>query len=252
MGTRVSILGVPIDPLTMDQVVDRLRAFLQTRQQHHVCTPNPEMLVRAASDIRFLSILEHAALNTADGTGLLFAARFLGMRLPERVTGTDLVERVTSLPDARIFLLGAAEGVADAAADRLRTLHPASHIVGTFSGSPVASNAPHIISLIRKSGANVLLVAFGAPAQECWIHDHLPSLSDVRIAMGVGGAFDFLASVQKRAPTLLRTVGMEWLWRLIHQPSRLPRIVTATVRFPLLLLRYRSASPLRRAGDLSR
>lgn len=244
MNPRITLLGIPIDAVSMEQAVQRIGMLLQSSQQHLVCTPNPEMLVEASRSPKFTDLLRRSTLNTADGGGLLWAARRCGGALPERVTGTDMVSFLAALPDARIFLLGAAPGVAERAAEALKQRVSGADIVGTFSGSPGQRDASDILGRINESGATLLLVAFGAPTQELWIDQYLSQMPSVRVAIGVGGAFDFLAGKRKRAPLFLRRIGLEWFWRLMQEPSRLPRIFTATIRFPLLVLRYRSASPL--------
>jgi N-acetylglucosaminyldiphosphoundecaprenol N-acetyl-beta-D-mannosaminyltransferase len=235
---RVSILGVPIDAVTQDEAVLRVREFLTDGHQHHVMTPNPEMLVKATKDLYFLGVLQRTALNIPDGIGLLFAARMLGKRLPARVTGIDLLMRVASLPEINpVFLLGAAPGVAERAAEALKRQCPSLEVVGTYAGSPALREEDDIIRRINASGARSLFVAFGAPVQDLWIDWNLKRMPNVAVAMGVGGSFDFLAGVQKRAPQLLRSTGLEWAWRLLCEPSRWRRIITATVVFPLLVLR---------------
>jgi N-acetylglucosaminyldiphosphoundecaprenol N-acetyl-beta-D-mannosaminyltransferase len=238
--TRVSILGVPIDAVTEDGAVACIQGFLTDGRQHHVMTPNPEMLVKATKDLYFLGVLQRTALNIPDGVGLLFAARMLGKRLPARVTGIDLLIRLVALSETSpVFLLGAAPGVAERAADALGKRCPSLRIAGTYAGSPALREEEEIIRRINASGAKALFVAFGAPVQDLWIDWNLKRMPGVAVAMGVGGSFDFLAGVQKRAPTILRSLGLEWAWRLFREPSRWRRIVTATVVFPLLVLRAR-------------
>lgn len=235
---RVFILGVPIDPLTREQVVDRLRAYLAGDVQRHVMTPNSEMLVEAHRNPAFRALLNRADLTMADGMGLLWVARMLGMRLPERVTGvdtvTDLCARLTE--DCPVFLLGAGEGVAERAAAALVRRNPRLRIAGTFAGSPRPGDAAAIVRRINDVHPRLLLVAYGAPRQDEWIDRHLADCPSVRVAMGVGGTFDFLAGVQARAPAALRRLGLEWAWRLVREPKRLPRILRATVVFPFLAL----------------
>ncbi len=203
------------------------------------------MLVAASRDARFAAVLRATALNLPDSTGLLWAARKTGQRLPERVTGVDTVERLCAGlgPETPVFLLGAAEGVAEKAADALRAKNPRLAVAGTLSGSPSAAEAAGIVDAINRSGARLLLVAFGAPAQDLWIARHAASLSSVRVAMGVGGTFDFLAGVRKRAPKWMRSIGLEWLWRFIRQPSRAGRMWNAVVVFPWLVIRYGKQAP---------
>jgi N-acetylglucosaminyldiphosphoundecaprenol N-acetyl-beta-D-mannosaminyltransferase len=136
-----------------------------------------------------------------------------------------------------VFLLGAADGVAEKAAAVLRSRNPRLKIVGTFSGSPRMEDDAVIMRMIKDAKPHLLLVAFGAPAQDLWIHEHLKNLPSVRVAMGVGGTFDFLAGVQKRAPRWMRSIGLEWLWRFIREPSRWKRMWRAVVVFPWLVIR---------------
>jgi N-acetylglucosaminyldiphosphoundecaprenol N-acetyl-beta-D-mannosaminyltransferase len=113
-----------------------------------------------------------------------------------------------------------------------------SNLVGeAFEGSPSEEDAPNIIKKINDSGARLLLVAYGSPAQDFWINQHLLNLTSVRVAMGIGGTFDFLSGSIKRAPKWMQSSGLEWVWRLLMQPSRIGRIYTAVIRFPLLVFR---------------
>lgn len=246
---RVLLLGVPVDAVTMVEAVAAVRRYLDSQRQHHVATPNNEMLVASSQSRTFLVVLQSTSLNVPDSTGLLLAARLTGQHLPERVTGTDVLQRLCCELSAEypVFFLGAGEGVAERAAAALKARNPRLKVAGTYAGSPRDEDAADIVSRINASGAVLLFVAYGAPAQELWIAKHLSSLTGVRVAMGVGGAFDFVACVRKRAPALLRRVGLEWLWRLFLQPQRLGRIARALVVFPLLILRYGKLAPPLRA-----
>lgn len=236
---RVRLLGVPIDPVTASHAILRLKEFFVDGKQHHVMTPNSEMLVAASKDEPFRSLLNRTDLNIPDSQGLLYAARWTGQHLPERVTGVDTVQAfcTTLGKDIPVFLLGAAPGIAEAAADALKRQNPGLNVTGTFAGSPRDEDVSDILQRITMSGAKVLFVAYGAPKQDMWIDKHLKELPSVKIAMGVGGTFDFLAGVQKRAPSLFRSLGLEWLWRVVREPKRIGRIVTAVILFPLLVLK---------------
>lgn len=243
MKNRVSILGVPVDCVTLTEARDRVLA-LSASGAHHVMTPNPEMLTEASRNPDFKALLQSSDFNIPDGAGLLWAARRKGQVLPERVTGVDLLSAVTA--DATcppVFLLGAAEGVAEAAAEHLRKKNPSLHIAGTYAGSPHEDQEATIISKINASGASILFVAYGAPKQDLWIRKNLSKMPTVHVAMGVGGAFDFLAGKRKRAPQVFRSFGLEWLWRLIQEPSRIGRIFTAVVVFPYLVLTQPESVP---------
>jgi len=245
MTERVTILGVPIDVVNMHEAVEAIRSLLTDGRQHQVCTPNPEMLFEAGRNAAFLSVLRSSSLNVPDGSGLLWAAKKTKQQLRWRVAGIDLLERIADLPElGPVFFLGAAVGVAERAANMFAIEHPQLSIAGTFSGSPKEEEAADIVRRINESGAKTLFVAFGAPAQELWIHRHLASMPTVKLAIGVGGSFNYIALELPRAPMWMRSYGLEWLWRLLLQPRRFPRIVNATVRFPSLVRQYGRESPI--------
>jgi N-acetylglucosaminyldiphosphoundecaprenol N-acetyl-beta-D-mannosaminyltransferase len=240
----VSILGVPVHDLTGDEALQLLAGWLEGADSslRQVVTVNPEFIMAARRDPDFMEILQRADLATADGIGIILAARLLGGRIRERLTGVDLTEALAAMspPVTRIFLLGAAPGIAEQAASHLENRYPGVSIAGTFSGSPSDEEADRILERLRDSGANVLLVAFGAPAQDNWIAAHRQKLAacGIVLAIGVGGTFDYLAGTVPRAPRLIRRIGLEWLYRLIRQPWRWRRQL-ALPHFVLLVLRER-------------
>lgn len=245
---RTVLLGVPFDRVTMREAVARMVALLDGDAQSHVMTPNAEMLVAASRDPGFRDVLCRAALNVADGIGVVWCSRLLGQPLPERVAGVDLVQQVCAslAPGHSVFFLGAAPGVAERAAAALAARFPQITIAGTASGSPSDVDAPVLLEQIRSSGASLLLVAYGAPAQDVWIDRHAAALPSVRVAMGVGGTFDFLAGVRRRAPRWMQRCGLEWFWRLLCEPRRIGRMFTAVIVFPLLVLRHGRSAPAAR------
>jgi N-acetylglucosaminyldiphosphoundecaprenol N-acetyl-beta-D-mannosaminyltransferase len=240
LAERISLLGVPIDVLSGEAAVSQIQRLLSQYQQYQVSTPNSEMLVEACSDPGFRQVLRSCALNLPDSAGLLFMARWTGQRLPARVTGTDTMQELCRVLTSEfpVFLLGAKPGIAEKAAEILKGRNPKLKIAGTYAGTPREEEARDIIARINASDACLLFVAYGAPAQELWIAKHLHSLTSVRVAMGIGGAFDFVAGAQKRAPVLLQKLGLEWLWRLVKEPKRFRRIWNAVVVFPWLVVRY--------------
>jgi N-acetylglucosaminyldiphosphoundecaprenol N-acetyl-beta-D-mannosaminyltransferase len=244
---RVVLLGVPIDPLTRAEALARIQAMLQSHAQYHVMTPNSEMLVEAHGNKSFRELLNQTELNIPDSAGLLWAARVTKQHLPERVTGVDTVEALCRelTSDEPVFFLGAGDGVAEKAAQNLRLKNKGLQIAGTYAGSPRDEDAADIIGRINASGAKLLLVAYGAPKQDMWIDKHLHTMPSVRVAIGVGGTFDFIAGVRKRAPSVFRSLHLEWLWRVIREPRRIGRILNATVVFPLLILTRSQTSDLR-------
>jgi N-acetylglucosaminyldiphosphoundecaprenol N-acetyl-beta-D-mannosaminyltransferase len=237
--TRLHILGVPVDPTTFESMLDSIAVWIaagdRTRQ---ICTVSPEFVMIAQDDPGFMRVLHAADLCVADGVGLLFAARYLGRPLPERVTGSDgvpLIAARAAREGWKLFLLGAAPGVAEQAAARLVEQNPGLQIVGIYAGSPAPEEEDAIIERVNASGADILFVAYGAPRQDQWIARNRDRLS-VCLGIGVGGAFDFIAGIVPRAPVWMRKMALEWLYRLINQPwrwrrmLRIPRFVWAVIR----------------------
>lgn len=233
----IRILGLPVDAITYPQWLDLIGKWIASNRIHHVCTINPEFMIIARRDINFHNVLSRADLCVPDGVGLLWAARHLGNPLPERVTGSDGVPKIAERAAQtgwKLYFLGAVPGVADKAAAILSQQHPTLQIVGIYSGSPAPDEEDAIIEMVNTSGADILFVAYGAPEQDKWIARNLPRLQ-VKMAMGVGGSFDFIAGVIPRAPLWMRRYGIEWVYRLYLQPwriwrmLRLPRFVLAVL-----------------------
>jgi len=244
--SRIELLGVPIDRVTFAEAIEWLQSFLKEEGcQRHVVTPNSEMLAKSVRDPHFRHILHHTSLNLPDSTGLLWMARLTGQKFPERVAGVDTVQALcSSLNESTpVFLLGGRGNVARRTSHVLMKKNPRLNVVGVYEGSTDSQDAREIVRRINDSKPHLLLVAYGAPQQDLWIEKYLLKMPSVRLAMGVGGTFDFIAGVQKRAPVFLQRIGLEWLWRLIHEPKRFKRILNAIVVFPLLVLRYGRHAP---------
>jgi exopolysaccharide biosynthesis WecB/TagA/CpsF family protein len=244
---RIKILGVPVDAVTYEQWLDLIDAWVKEKNHRvprHICTVNPEFVMIAQQDVNFYNILSRADLCIPDGVGLLWAAKHLKQSLPERVTGSDGVPMIAERAAQegwKLYLLGAAHGVAEKTAEILRERYPAVQIVGTYAGSPAAKEEDAIVERINASGADILFVAYGAPVQDKWIARNLPRLQ-VKMAMGVGGAFDFIAGVLPRAPMWMRRMGVEWLFRLYLQPRRIGRMMRLP-RFVWGVLRRGARAP---------
>ncbi len=224
----------------MEEALRIADAFIAEGGAHQICTVNPEFVMHALRDPAFFRTLERADLNVPDGVGLLWAGRILKQPLRERVPGVELMEALAARAAERgwrVFLLGAAEGVADRAAAVLQRRCPGLAVVGTFAGSPRPEDAPEILERLRRARPDLLFVAYGAPQQDLWIARYQPALR-IPVAMGVGGAFDFIAGVVPRAPRWMREIGLEWLYRLIRQPWRWRRM-RALPRFVLAVLAAR-------------
>ncbi len=277
MRKTINILGVNFDIITSIEAVSRVDNWLSTysgffnfRKQYLIVTPNPEIVLEANKNSEYMEVLNNADMSIPDGMGILWASKFkkiteaennkwkrlskffisLGFtalskkyattEIPERVTGVDLMEKICAMAGERghsIFLLGAAEGVAEKTAVKLIQKYPNLKIVGTFAGTPSEEDETDIVELINSTKPEIIFVAYGAPKQELWLSRNLRKLETVRVGMGVGGSFDFIAGVQKRAPVKLRKAGLEWLYRLYKQPSRVKRIWNAVVTFPIKIFK---------------
>ncbi|MEW5989310.1 MAG: WecB/TagA/CpsF family glycosyltransferase, partial [Chloroflexota bacterium] len=226
--SKIHILGVPVHRLTMREVLETCRVFMAEARLHQIATINPEFVMAAQKDADFRRILGEAELCIADGIGLIYASRWLGRPLPERVPGSELVYHLAGLAAQagwRLFLLGAGPGVAEQAAAVFQARYPGLTIAGTYAGSPAAAENEAIVQLINDSRADILYVAYGAPRQDKWIARNRYNLTTVRLAMGVGGALDFVSGRAARAPRLMQRLGLEWLHRLYREPWRWRRML---------------------------
>ncbi|MDA8211286.1 MAG: WecB/TagA/CpsF family glycosyltransferase [Clostridia bacterium] len=226
---KVNVLGVAVDKLTLNEALQRVEAFLKEDRLHLIVTANPEIIMLARQDEQFAKILEQADLVTADGIGLVIGARILGEDLPERVTGIDLSSGIFRLAREKgwsFYLLGAAPGVAEAAAAQLVDKYPGLKITGWNHG--YFQDSEPILREIEARRPDILLVALGMGRQEKWVWEHGHRLP-VKLAIGVGGSLDVYAGRVQRAPELFQRLGLEWLYRLVRQPSRLGRMLVLPV-----------------------
>jgi N-acetylglucosaminyldiphosphoundecaprenol N-acetyl-beta-D-mannosaminyltransferase len=232
------ILGVPIHRVDESQALECMVRFIDSGTPHQVCTVNPEFIMRSRNDPEFLSVLRRADLCLADGVGVLWAGRLLRRPFPARVTGVDTtVRRLAAVAAAhgyRVYLLGAAPGVAERTAAILQAECPGLIVAGTFSGSPSPTDEGAIVERVRAARPHILWVAYGAPAQDKWVARNL-ARCDVPLGIGVGGAFDFISGVSRRAPARIQRLGLEWLHRLVCEPWRWRRM-TALPQFALYVI----------------
>ena len=223
--TRIDVLGVGFDPVDLDGAVAAVVALAGAPGPHLVVTANVELVMRARGAPDLQDILHRAALVVPDGVGVIWGARQLGRSMPGRVPGIDLADRLcgeAAKRGWRVFLLGGPPGVAEAAAARLRGLHPGIGIVGTAHGFFGPEVEQSVLAAIRAAAPALLLTGLGSPRQERWLDRHLASLA-VPVAIGVGGSLDVWAGRAPRAPRVVQTLGLEWSYRLIRQPSRWSR-----------------------------
>lgn len=244
---RISILGVRIDPLTMDDAIARLLEWIRQPRYdcRYVVTPNVNHVVRFQTDELLRASYADASLVVVDGKPVLLVSRLLGRALPEVVPGVDLC---SALLDAacrelplRVFLLGAAEGVAQRAAARVMAQWPGVEVCGTYSPpmdfSIASTSSETAVERINAARPDVLVVGLGAPKQEIWVHQVSGRLN-VKVAMCLGAAIDYLSGQKSRAPRWMRSAGLEWAYRVMTEPRRLTRrYVHDGLRFPRIVFR---------------
>lgn len=252
---RRKLFGFEIDPLSMRQAVEQLRSWI-TEGSHRcrfVVTPNVDHAVLLQEHAGLQGAYRDADLVLADGHPLVWASHLLKQGLPERVPGSDLVPRLFESTKQQgpltAYLLGAAPGVAERAADQVQKRWPEVRIVGCYSPPLGFEKQPQETELILKkiadSRPDVLVVGLGAPKQECWVHTHRDQIA-AKVALCVGATIDFLANERRRAPRWMQQVGLEWLHRMLSEPKRLvKRYAKDAWVFPQLVVRQMLAA---RAG----
>lgn len=223
---RVSILGVPMDCVSMAQAVLIADDMVREHRKGAIFAINPEKIVAAGKDPKLLAAIKNAALLIPDGIGAILAARMGGVRAGSRVPGADLMPELCALAAIRgypVFVFGARPEVAPKACVALREAYPGLQVVGFENGYLTPAQAERLPERINASGAKLLFVGLGSPRQEFWIDENLKKLSTVNICQGVGGTLDVLAGRVKRAPDAWQRSYLEWLYRIVNEPSRIKR-----------------------------
>lgn len=222
---EVSIAGIRIDNLTMSEAIDLLLGKMADPAPSQICFVNPDCVNIAMRNPQYRACISRADLVLADGIGIKLAGKMLGITIKQNVNGTDLFPRLMqALPGTgkRVFLLGARPGIPQLVGEWIERHAPGAEIAGARDGYFAEGDTPAVIRQIRESRADLLLVAFGAPKQDLWLERHLAE-TGAKVAMGVGGLFDFYSGRIPRAPVWMREIGMEWLFRFLQEPRRMWR-----------------------------
>ncbi|MFA6423645.1 MAG: WecB/TagA/CpsF family glycosyltransferase [Patescibacteria group bacterium] len=263
----MKILDIKIDSIKKTDALAKIEQFLDSDSPHQIATVNAEFILESQKNNEFKEILNNSDLNLADsvsmqwaatlnnakltqipifrsiqailiykiaGAAIIFNKNYISKIIPERISGADLIWDIAKLAEekkTKIFLLGGRDSVAEFTASKLVEKYPKLIIAGTSEANPEQD----ITDEIKKTGAKIIFVAYGAPKQEIWISNNLAK-TGAKVGIGVGGTFDFIAGKAKRAPKFIRSIGLEWLWRLILQPSRIKRIYNAFIKFSFIVL----------------
>lgn len=239
---RTPILGIPIDMITKKDAFAVFEMLMETPGFDMIVTPNSEIIVNATEDAQLAALIEKAGLIIPDGIGLVYASKILGHALSERITGIDFLTEILGYLERTgksVYLLGSkpdVEGkgsVAALAAAAMRERFPGLIVAGTHHGYFGESDEAALVAEINTSGADFLCVALGSPKQEKFMDKYRDVFTSVRCGIGVGGSLDVWAGTVQRAPDFYQNHGLEWLYRFIKQPSRLPRMM----KLPVFMLK---------------
>ncbi len=255
MLRKKNILNVEITDASKGEILEYIiKGLARNGKKYFIVTPNPEILVMANRNSDYQKVLNKAEIALADGIGVVIASQILGKPLKERITGVDLLEslclRVAEKP-ITVGFLGGKPGVAERTAECLGKKYPSLKIVFAVSEwsedgfididlASTVKNPSSTLNLLPSKSIDILFVAFGAPKQELWMDENLDKLP-VKVAIGVGGSFDYISGEVLRAPLLIRLIGFEWLFRLIVQPWRIKRQLTL-LKFVCLVLKEKFSS----------
>ena len=236
---KIDILGIPFVQTTQKEFVEELDKHMEREEKVFVVTANPEIAMKAIEDKEYRAVIDQATYITADGIGVVKAAGLLGTPLTERVTGYDTLMALLPIAERkqyRIYLLGGQQETLDMAVANIKRDYPNINIVGQHNGFFDWEKNDIQQEIIDKK-TDLVFVALGVPRQENWIAQNLSSF-EKGVFIGVGGSFDVIAGTVKRAPVFWQKVNLEWLYRLLKQPSRWKRML-ALPRFGMKVLKVK-------------
>ena len=222
---KLDIMGLQFDNVTMDEASARAEQILAGKKTCYAVTPNAEIAYEALYDETLRALINGADLVLPDGAGVVLGAKILKTPLQEKVAGIDFAANLLGVLEetgGRLYLLGGKPGIEEQAAENMKKTHPKLCICGTADGY-FKDEAP-VIARINEARADVVFVCLGAPKQECFMHDHRAELN-VRLMIGLGGSLDGFAGTVRRAPKWMIRLQLEWLYRLLREPSRIGRMM---------------------------
>ncbi|UCB52159.1 MAG: WecB/TagA/CpsF family glycosyltransferase [Candidatus Zixiibacteriota bacterium] len=252
---KIELFGCPVDSLNLDQTVRRIEVFIRKREPRRHSALNAAKIVRMRKDESLRQIVEASDVVSADGQSVVWASRLLGKPLPERVAGIDLMQKLLRMAETRgyrIYLLGGTEEVVIKLKEVLGRQHPGLNIVGWRNGYFSSREEDDIVEEINAKGPDILFVGMSTPKKEYFLGKYKGRLR-VPFCMGVGGSFDVLSGKSKRAPYIMRRMGLEWFYRFVQEPTRLwKRYLTTNTLFLFYLLQERIRQSPRRKTPFTR
>ena len=229
---KPELWGVRVDNISLNYALSKVQHWIKNdRSPHMIVTPDALAALRSRKDADYRRIIRAAGLVLPDGAGLIGALKLVGTPIQERIPGVEFTEHLckyASYEGWRVWMLGGAPGVAQAAADKLTERYPGLNVVGVCDGFFKPSETDAVCSRISDAGADILFVGLGVPKQEYWLEEHLASTGAV-VGMGIGGSMDVISGRLLRAPKAWQKIGMEWLYRVIQEPARWRRIAKLPV-----------------------
>lgn len=223
----VPIYGIPFSNMTMKETVQWLADVIEKKQETHVITANPIMVMAALENTSYMQMMKQADLIVPDGSGVIWAANVGGQPLKERVTGFDLLHELMEIGQKhsyRVYMVGSSPDVIQAAHERLQQQYPGVEFVGCRDGYFGPNEDAVVVAQIAAANPDILFVARGADTQEPWIAKYRHQLNST-VMMGVGGSFDVISGRTKRAPKWVQNLRMEWFYRLVKEPKRFIRML---------------------------
>jgi len=244
-NTVINILGVNISLLKKEDVINEINNFLISKNKHYINTPNPEIILKSLNDKNYKTILNRADISIADGFGIKLAGLTFKKNIP-RITGADLVKDILKIAENKkykIAVLNREKGLSSIKDIEISLKSAYPRLTFKVFNSKLDVNGDTLKEIYNFS-PDILFVAFGAPYQEKFIYNNLDILESVKLALGIGGTFDFLTGRIKRAPKILRIIGLEWLWRIFQAKGkrklwRLKRIFNAVIVFSYKFIKWR-------------
>ena len=244
MSGKISIRGVNIDNVSMDEAVEIINTFAASKEFHCVFTPNAEIVELCIENEEIREIVNSADLVVPDGAGVILASKILNKKLKQKVAGVDLGDNAIKLAvekGYKVFFLGGKPGIAELAAEKLAEKHKGFVPVGTNDGyfQKQGEESDKIIEKINALDVDILFVCLGVPVQEKWICENREKLKRVGLVMGLGGSLDAYSGNVKRAPEIFIKLNLEWFYRLIKEPKRigrmmkLPKFVFGTILYKI-------------------
>jgi len=227
MTNRINICNLLIDNITTAEVLDNVELMIKAKESQYIVTPNVDHIIKLQTDKNFQEIYKNASLVLTDGTPLLWAAKYLGTPIKEKISGSDIFPvlcKLSSEKGYKVFFLGGRPDAAERAAKQLKNRYNKLDVVGIYAPPLGFENNEiendKIITMIKCVQPDILFVGLGAPKQEKWIYKYRKDYN-VPVSIGIGAAFEFIAGMVKRAPGWMQKTGLEWFWRVLMEPKRL-------------------------------